>query len=98
MVLLTLARHLLRVNLLTRQRHSLCPLRCAAPRLAALIVHMKTRRHAQARPERRRADVSAPASSTAFALPQALQEFARSASSTAHDPGSKQSFSQRCCK
>ena len=42
MVLLTLARHLLRVNLLTRQRHSLCPLRCAAPRLPALIVHMKT--------------------------------------------------------
>ena len=31
-------------------------------------------------------------------LPQALQEFARSASSTTHDPGSLQSFSQRCCK
>ena len=41
-VLLTLALHLLRVNLLTRQCHSLCPLRCEAPRLPALIVHMKT--------------------------------------------------------
>ena len=61
------------------------PAALRSPRLPALIVHMKTSQHAQAWRERRRADVSAPASSTACVLPQALQEFARSASSTTHD-------------